>query len=60
MVSVTSVSDYITSVSGYHLRYESKSSKYICGLIPLNFAELAEAVPTDAADVKKRHFQDKN
>ena len=45
MVSVTSVSRYITSVSRYHLRYQSRSSMYICGLIPRNLAELAEAVP---------------
>ena len=47
MVSVTSASRYITSASRYHLRYQSKSSMYIHGLIPRNFAELAEAVPID-------------
>ena len=45
MVSVTSASHYIMSVSHYHLPYQSRSSMYICGLIPLNFAKLAEAVP---------------
>ena len=45
MVSVTSVSRYITSASRYHPRYQSRSSMYICGLIPWNFAELVEAVP---------------
>ena len=44
MVSVMSASHYITSASRYHLRYQSRSSMYICGLIPRNFAELAEAV----------------
>ena len=46
MVSVTSVSHYLTSASRYYLRYQSRSSMYIGGLIPRNFAELAEAVPT--------------
>ena len=45
MVSVTSASRYITSASRYHPRYQSRSSMYIRGLIPRNFAELAEAVP---------------
>ena len=44
MVSVTSASRYITSASRYHPRYQSSSSMYIRGLIPRNFAELAEAV----------------
>ena len=39
MVSVTSASRYITSVSRYHPRYQSRSSMYIRGLIPQNFAE---------------------
>ena len=43
--SVTSASRYITSASRYHPRYQSRSSMYIRGLIPWNFAELAEAVP---------------
>ena len=43
--SVTSKSRYITSASRYHPRYQSRSSMYICGLIPQNFAKLAEAVP---------------
>ena len=47
MVSVTSTSRYITSASRYHPRYQSRSSMYIRGLIPQNFAELAEAVPID-------------
>ena len=45
MVSVTSVSRYITSTSRYHPRYQSRSSMFIRGLIPRNFAEFAEAVP---------------
>ena len=45
MVSVTSASLYKTSASRYHPRYQSRSSMYIRGLIPRNFAELAEAVP---------------
>ena len=45
MVSVTSASRYITSASGYRPRYQSRSLMYIRGLIPRNFAELAEAVP---------------
>ena len=47
LVSVTSTSRYITSASRYHPRYHSRSSMYIRGLIPRNFAELAEAVPID-------------
>ena len=45
MVSVTPASRYITSASRYHPRYQSRHSMYIRGLIPRNFAELAEAVP---------------
>ena len=45
MVYVTSASRYVTSASHYHPRYQSRSSMYIRGLIPRNFAELAEAVP---------------
>ena len=45
MVSMTLASHYITSASRYHPGYQSRSSLYICGLIPGNFAELAEAVP---------------
>ena len=45
MVSVTSASRYITSAPCFHPRYQSRSSMYIQGLIPRNFAELAEAVP---------------
>ena len=45
MVSVTSASRYITSASRYYPHYQSRSSMYIRGLIPRNFAELAEAVP---------------
>ena len=44
---IMSVSCYMTLASRYHLRYQSRSSMYICGLIPQNFAELAEAVPID-------------
>ena len=47
MVSVTSASRYITPASRYQPRYQSSSSMYIRGLIPRNFAELAEAVPID-------------
>ena len=39
-VSVMSAARFITSASGYHLGY----SMYIRGLIPRNFAVLAEAV----------------
>ena len=42
VVSVTSASRYITAASHYHPRYQSM---YIRGLIPRNFAELAEVVP---------------
>ena len=35
----------VTSASRYHPHYQSRSSMYIRGLIQLNFAELAEAVP---------------
>ena len=45
MVSVTSASRFITPASRYHPRYQSRSSMYIHGLIPRNFAELAEGVP---------------
>ena len=47
MVSVTPALLYITSASRYHPRYQSRSSMYIRGLIPRNFAELAEAVPIE-------------
>ena len=47
MVSVTSASYYITSASRYHPRYQSRSSMYISGLIPRNFAEMVETVPID-------------
>ena len=53
MVSVTLASRYITSASRYHPRFQSRSSMSICGLIPRNFAELAEAVPIDLlSDIK--------
>ena len=42
---MASASRYITSASRYHPRYQSRASLYILGLIPLNFLELAEAVP---------------
>ena len=47
MVSVASASRYLTSASLYHPRYQSRSSMHIRGLIPRNFAELAEAVPIE-------------
>ena len=56
MVSVTSASRYITSGSGYHRRYQSRSSMYICGLIPWNFAELAETVPIARKAEKRLHI----
>ena len=49
MVSVTSASSYITSASRYHPRYQIRFSKYICGLIPRNFPELAKAALIDLA-----------
>ena len=48
MVSVTSASYYIMSASSYHPLIQSRSSMYIRGLIPRNFAELAEEVPIRA------------
>ena len=57
MVSVTSASRYITSALRYHLRNQSKSSIYIRGLIPRNFAELAEAVPIDILYITKSQNQ---
>ena len=47
MVSVTSVSRIITSASCYHPRYQRRPSMNIRGLIPRNFAELAEACLID-------------
>ena len=44
---MTSVSRYISSASCYHPRYQIRSLMYIRGLIPWNFAELAEAVPIE-------------
>ena len=38
----------LTSASRYHLCYQRRSSMYICGLIPLNFADPAEVVPIAA------------
>ena len=35
----------VTSASHYHPHFQRRSSMSICGLIPRNFAELAEAVP---------------
>ena len=35
----------VTSASRYNPRYQSRSSMNICGLIPRNVTELAEAVP---------------
>ena len=53
MVSLTSASRYITSASCYHPRYQSRSSMYIRGLIPRNYAELAKAVPIAASAYAK-------
>ena len=47
LVSVTSASSYIATASRYQPRYQSRSSMYIRGLLPRNFAELAEAVPIE-------------
>ena len=47
MVSMTTASRYITSASRYKPRYQSNFSMYLRGLIPWNFAELAEAVPIE-------------
>ena len=44
---MTSASRYIMSASRDHPRYQSRSSMNIRGMIPRNFAELAEAVPID-------------
>ena len=52
MASATSSSNYITSASCDHPRYQSRSSMYIRGVIPRNFAELAEVVPIDAISTK--------
>ena len=43
--SVTSASRYITSASRFHPHYQRRSSMYIRGMIPWNFAELAAVVP---------------
>ena len=45
MVSVAS--RYIMSASHYYPRYQSRSSMYIRGLIPRNFAELVKVVPIE-------------
>ena len=37
----------VTAASRHNPRYQSRSSMYIRGLIPRNFAELAEAFPID-------------
>ena len=57
MVPVTSASRYITSASRYYLRYQSRFSVHICGLIPRNFAEFAKAVPIDEANVLQDDVQ---
>ena len=44
---------YMTSASRYHPRYQSRSSMYIQGLIPRNFAELAEAVPIETHYIRE-------
>ena len=46
---------YITSARHYHPSYKIRSSMYIRGLIPRNFAELAEAVPI-AFDRENKHY----
>ena len=46
MVSMTSASRYKTLSLWYDPCYQSRSSIYIRGLIPLNFAEWAKVVPT--------------
>ena len=51
MVPVMLASRYITSASLYNPRYQSRSSMYIRGLIPLNFTELAEAVPISVNNI---------
>ena len=51
MVSVMSASRYITSVSRYHQRYQSRSSMYIRGLIPWNFMQSAKEVPIAVVEV---------
>ena len=42
---ITSAARYITSAARYHPRYQSRSSMYIRGQIPRNFAESAQVVP---------------
>ena len=54
MISVTSASFYLTSASRYLPRCQSRSLMYIRGLIPRNFAELAETVPIVATVSKKK------
>ena len=39
----------VVSASRYHLRYQKRSSIHICGLIPRNFGEFAEAVPIECS-----------
>ena len=58
MVSVRSASCYIKSASRYHPCYQRRFSMYIRGLIPRNFAELAEAVPIDTKDDKSCFFEE--
>ena len=50
-ISVTSVSQYITSASCYHRWYRSRFSMYIRGLDSTEFAEWAEAVQIGGRDV---------
>ena len=52
MVSVTSASRNITSAPCYRPPYQSRSLIYIRGMILRNFAELAEAVPIEVANVQ--------
>ena len=47
----------VTSASRYHPRYQSRSSMNICGLIPRNVTELAEAVPIgDSSSLYHRKY----
>ena len=61
LFSVMSAPRFITSASRYHSRYQSRPSMYNRGLIPRNFAELAEVVPivtTDVLDAQKNRLNE--
>ena len=60
MVSVASASRYKASspASLYPPRYQSRSSMCIRGLIPRNFAELAEAAPIGLCQDPQGNFPD--